>query len=201
MLFLFGLMFSASAAAQESGSQKPVSAVLVIVNERGNPKLTKISFRTLRKIYNCEIKNWKQVPGSDRTDPILAYASDENSEVSSFFKRRVGKVQLASCVTVISGRQSDKIIATGLAALPSNSKASEIVGGIGIINADLEGIPKGVRVLAVSDDNKRPIGPYVIPSPAAIRAQTYPLAQKSAEHSQRNSMRKDRRAIGAIADR
>jgi|GEM_PF-5214688 len=110
-------------------------------------------------------------------------------------------MQLTNCVTVISGRQSDRIIATGLAALPSNSKVTEIVGGIGIISADWKEIPKGVRVLAVSDDGKRPAGPYVIPSPAAIRAQTYPLAQKSAGHSQRDSVRKAGRAGKAIADR
>jgi ABC-type phosphate transport system substrate-binding protein len=200
IVFLTTLICGAAAAGQEPNGRKPVSGVLVIVNERGNPKLKKISFSTLRKIYNCEIKSWKDVPGSDRTDPILAYASDESSEVSLFFMRRVGKVQLANCVTVISGQQSDKIIASGLAALPANSNVKEVVQGVGIISADLPEIPKGVRVLSVSDNNKKPAGPYITPSPEAIRTQTYPLSQKSIEHTDRGSEQKAGRPLEAMVE-
>ena len=198
---LVTMICSASSLAQEQKNAKPISAVLVIVNERGNPKLKKISFSTLRKIYNCEIKNWKNVPGSDRTDPILAYASDEISEASLLFKRLVGNVQLANCVSLISGLQSDRIIASGLAALPPDSKAKEVLQGIGIISADLKEIPKGVRVLAVSDNNAKPAGPFVAPTEEAIRSHVYPLAEKGAEHSKQHSARSGRRPVGVMLDR
>lgn len=87
-------------------------AIAIIVNI-SNP-IQKLSKEELEKIYTGEVKNWKELGGTN--EPILAYKRDENSGTSEFFKETVlnkeayGKnvEQAQNTNTVISAVQNAK---------------------------------------------------------------------------------------------
>ena len=167
----------ATAIAEPTGSGNPDAghrdAVIILVNEAGNPGLAKISFSTLRKVFSCQINNWRQVPGSKRTDAILPFRPDESSTAMKIFRKRIGNVAFGPCVTSISGPNSEEIIASGMGRVPPTANVKEISQGIGFLGWR---VPKeGSRALQVGNDNRTPAGPFVAPDQAEILKGRYPL--------------------------
>src|SRR5262249_25989324 len=156
-LFLSVLSMAIARAEPTSSGNAEAShrdAVIILVNEAGNPGLAKISFSTLRKVFSCQITNWQQVPGSKRTDAILPFRPDESSTAMRIFRKRIGKVTFGACVTSISGPSSEEIIASGLGKVPPTANVKEISQGIGFLGWR---VPKeGSRALQVGNDNRTP---------------------------------------------
>ena len=174
---LLSTLSLATAAAEPTAGQTAGAghrdAVIILVNEAGNPGLAKISFSTLRKVFSCQITNWQKVPGSKRTDAILPFRPDENSTAMKIFRKRIGKVAFGSCVTSISGPNSEEIIASGLGRVPPTANVKEISQGIGFLGWR---VPKeGSRALQVGNDNRTPAGPFVSLDETEILKGRYPL--------------------------
>lgn len=179
-VLLFFAVASAAAGASATSPAKDAAgrrdAVIVLVNESGNPELSKISFSTLRKIFSCQITNWQQVPGSKRTDSIAPFRPDDNSTATKIFKQRIGGVTFGPCVTMISGPNADEIIASGLAKVPPTAKVKELTQGIGFLGWR---VPKeGSHALQIANDNKPGNGPFIAPSEQEISKRRYPLAAR-----------------------
>src|SRR5215467_12321450 len=101
LMSLLGFAFSVAAAASGDVSQpapkveryvtRPMKAVTFIVDTKGNPNLKYISLSTIRRIYNCSLRNWKDVPGSNRSDEIQPIALWDQDEATIFMKKRIPK--------------------------------------------------------------------------------------------------------------
>jgi len=122
---------------------------MVIVNESGNPQLYEISVSTLRRIFTCEITNWRDVPGSSRTDEIYAFRQDDEAPATQAFKDRVGAIEFGPCLSTLSGPKMNEIMATGLGRVPPNSKVRELVQGIGYLTSGPR--QEGTRILRIRD--------------------------------------------------
>src|SRR5262249_24425875 len=164
---------AAEPTASETAGAGNREAVIILVNEAGNPGLAKISFSTLRKVFSCQITNWRQVPGAKRTDPILPFPPGGKPAAIEIFRKRIGNVAFGPCVTSITGPNSEEIIARGLGRVPPTANVKEISQGIGFLGWRM---PKeGSRALQVGTDNRTPAGPFVAPDQAEILKGRYPL--------------------------
>ena len=79
-------------ALNPSRSKSPLNAIVPIVNPKNS--LNSLSLDDLRKIYKGEIKNWKEVGGSDA--PIVLVSRDSSSGTFESWESLVMKNQRVS---------------------------------------------------------------------------------------------------------
>jgi len=186
LMSLLGFAFSAAAAASGDVSQpapqveryvtRPMKAVTFIVDTKGNSNLKSISLSTIRRIYNCSLRNWKDVPGSNRNDEIQPIALWDQDEATQFLKKRIPKFELGWCVTVITGPDPSRaaFYAIGV-TLPNNlGVTGEAYQAIGYLYYGP--LRSGQTPLAIVDDlhgKKRPVAP----SDASVENRSYALAR------------------------
>jgi ABC-type phosphate transport system substrate-binding protein len=157
-----------------------LDAVLILVNDDGNPSLTRMAFSDARQVWQCNETNWSQVPGSDRTDSILVLALEEfRDDTHDFVDRIGGFYQLPpdgwwsnyGCVNVCVGDGCTQIIGTFTASIPSSIGYSR-----------LPGLMSGNRDLSLCDDSQAPgtctDTDYVRQSVTTIRDRSYPLSRR-----------------------
>ena len=157
-----------------------LDAVVIHLNDAGNPALTRMAFSDAKQIWQCNETNWSQVPGSDRTDSILVLARDEFSGTTDNFVSRIGGFNQTPpdswwnnypCVNVCRGDGCTQIIGTITANIPN------AVGYTG-----LPGLMSGNRDLALCNDTNPPRTcmdtDYVFQSIDTIRDTSYPLARQ-----------------------
>jgi ABC-type phosphate transport system substrate-binding protein len=157
---------------------RPLKAVTFIVDTKGNPSLTSISLRTLRKIYNCTLRNWKDVPGSTRTDEILPIALWEQDEATQFLQKRIPKFALGPCVTVITGPEPSRAAyyAIGVTLPNKLGVVGEAYSAIGYLYYGP--LRSGQTPLAILDDlhGKKPAAP-IAPSEKSVENRSYALVR------------------------
>jgi len=150
-----------------------LDAVLVLVNGTADPKLSCMSFSTLRRIFTCEYSSWSEVPGSTQTGPIFALAHQESSGNTDYFVSRVGGFVTTPpdswwdnypCVNVCTGDGCIQMIGATTAAFENAIGFTSILG-----------LMSGNRDLAISDDNVDPPTPCVSYSVDALRDDSYPF--------------------------
>ena len=185
-IFSFVFFFMSSVAAFGADSEgtpaveeyapRPMRAVTFIVDSKGNPTLTSISLNTIRKIYNCTLRNWKDVPGSNRTDEIFPVALGKKSEATRLLEKRIPKFELGPCVTTIIGPDPSMGVFYGIGPVrPNKFGATENYPAIGYLNYGP--LRTGQKPLAISDDlNKKKPGPAVAPSERSLKSRYYVLA-------------------------
>lgn len=128
----------------------------IFVNE-DNP-LTELSLEDLAGIFGGQIKNWKEVGGSD--SPIVAYSRENSSGTYEFFKEHVLKGKDFS-----AGAQTLQGTAQVIQAVAGEKR------GIGYGGA---AYAKGVRILKVSKDKG---GPAIEPNEENVLSNTYPISR------------------------
>ncbi len=153
----------------EDYAPRPMRAVTFIVDAKGNPSLTSISLSTIRKIYDCSITSWKDVPGSDRTDKILPHAT-------KLLSKRIPNFKLGDCVTTIGGPDPSAAVFFAIGTVPANKiGAVENFNAIGYLNYGP--LRDGHKALAISDDvSKKKPRPAVAPSDSSLKDKSYVLA-------------------------
>lgn len=163
-------------AKSESYRPRPFKAVTVIVDAKGNPSLSFISLSTLRRIYDCTITHWKDVPGSDRSDKILPLALvGPAADGTKLLHQRIPQFKLGSCVTTISGPDPSSAVFFAIGTVPPNKLgAKENFNAIGYLNYGP--LRDGHKALAIIDDltPKKP-RTAVAPSEASIKNKSYAL--------------------------
>ena len=185
---MVSLGFAASDAASAESSEpapkveryetRPMKAVSFIVNSKGNPNLKSISLSTIRKIYNCTLRNWKDVPGSNRTDEIQPIALWEQDEATLFLKKRIPKFELGYCVTVITGPDPSRaaFYAIGVTLPNKLGVTGEAYEAIGYLYYGP--LRSGQKALAIVDDlhGKKRTAP-VVATDASVQNHSYALAR------------------------
>jgi len=183
---LFG--FASAAVASDESSQpapkveryetRPMRAVTFIVNTTGNPNLKSIKLSTLRKIYKCSLRNWKDVPGSNRTDEIQPIALWDRDEATQFLKKRIPKFELGPCVTVITGPDPSRaaFYAIGVTLPNKLGVTGEAYQAIGYLYYGP--LRSGQTPLAIVDDlhGKKRASP-VAPTDASVENRSYALVR------------------------
>jgi phosphate transport system substrate-binding protein len=115
----------------------------------------------LQKIFTCQVADWRDVPGSNRSGKINVYRRDDKSGTTDTFKNLVGISQFGDCVSVVAETSdiSDKtgsdpfaIGYAGNSAKRDNNRAAKISKGNG--------------------------APYVELNVNTVRDFSYPLARK-----------------------
>jgi len=157
-----------------------LDALVILVNDDGNPSLTRMAFSDAKQIWQCNETNWSQVPGSDRTDSILALALEEfRDDTHDFVDRIGGFFQLPPdawwsnypCVNVCFGDGCTQIIGTFTANIPNSIGYSRPTG-----------LMSGNRDLSLCDDSQAPgtctDTDYVRQSVTTIRDRSYPLSRR-----------------------
>lgn len=185
---IFGLLVlgAVSAAAAESDSKfkfedythRPMNAVMFIVDAKGNSSLTSISLTTIRKIYDCSITSWKDVPGSDRTDKILPLALvGREAEATKLLEKRIPHFKIGDCVTTIGGPDPSAAVFYAIGTVPANKiGAVENFNAIGYLNYGP--LRDGHKALAIIDDlSKKKDRPAVAPSDSTLKNKSYVLAR------------------------
>ncbi len=128
----------------------------VYLNE-GNP-VTELSFAQLKGIYTGQIKNWKEVGGSDA--PIILYGRENSSGTYSFFKERV---------------LNDEDYASSTQTLPGTAAVVNAVkrdvNGIGYGGA---GYAKGIKECAVKIEAS---GTAYKPTEENVKTGNYPITR------------------------
>lgn len=177
-----GLGFAAFASEEpaklERYESRPLKAVTFIVDTKGNASLKSISLSTIRKIYNCTLRNWRHVPGSSRTDEILPIALWEQDEATQFLKKRIPKFSLGPCVSVITGPEPSRAAyyAIGVTLPNKLGVVGEAYSAIGYLYYGP--LRTGQTPLAILDDlhGKKPAAP-VAPSEKSVENRSYALAR------------------------
>jgi ABC-type phosphate transport system substrate-binding protein len=154
-----------------------LDAVVIHVNDAGNPALTRMAFSDARQIWQCKETLWSQVPGSDRTDSILVVAQDEFSGTTDYFVSWIGGFTLTPpdtwwnhypCVNVCHGDGCTQIIGMVTANVPN------AIGYTG-----RPGLMSGNRDLSLCNDTSPPrtcTDPdYIRQSLTTIRDHSYTL--------------------------
>jgi len=160
-----------------------LDAVVIHVNDAGNPALRRMKFSTARQIWQCQSTNWTQVPDSDRTDSISVLARDEFSGTTDNFVSRITGFNQNPpdswwnnypCVTVCRPGPTDhctEFLGTVTASDPTS-----------IAFTGIPGLMTGNRDLALCNDTNPPGScadtDYVFQSQTTIRNQTYPLSRQ-----------------------
>jgi len=185
-IVVLGLFVARAVAAAESESEfkfedytpRPMKAVTFIVDAKGNPSLTSISLSTIRKIYDCSITSWKDVPGSDRTDKILPLALiGREADATKLLEKRIPHFKLGDCVTTIGGPDPSSAVFFAIGTVPANKiGAVENFNAIGYLNYGP--LRDGHKALAIVDDvRKKKPGPAVAPSDSTLKNKSYALAR------------------------
>jgi len=138
-------------------------AIAIIVNHE-NP-VDHLSIDQIADIYSGVINNWREVGGEDR--PIVRLSRETNSGTHVHFLEQVLR----------GGDKNNKtLFSTDTLLLPSSEGISveirqnpNAIGydGLGYVTDDL-------KVIAVSHDAA---GPFILPSPATVNNQQYPIAR------------------------
>jgi phosphate transport system substrate-binding protein len=132
-------------------------ALAVIVNPAN--KVSQLTREQLEKIFTGEIKNWKEVGGTD--DKIVAYSRESSSGTYEFFKDEV---------------LDKKNYATNILSLPATGAIVQAVGqtkgAIGYVGLAYE--TKEVKQLSVSYDQGKT---FITPSVASAKDKTYPISR------------------------
>jgi phosphate transport system substrate-binding protein len=138
-------------------------AIAVIVNP-SNP-IDQLSIAQISDIFSGKVTNWRELGGEDR--PIVRLSRETNSGTHVYFLEQVLR----------KGDKEDKtLFSTDTLLLPSSEGISAEIrqnpnaigyDGLGYVTDDL-------KVIAVA---KEPAGPYVLPSPATVNSEEYPIAR------------------------
>ncbi len=138
--------------------------VSIIVNPAN--KVKKINLQQLAAIYKGEIKNWKEVGGTDMS--ISTYGRQSNSGTYEFVKKRVLKKKDFSLgIKRMNGNSQ-------IVANIKNDKAGIGYVGIGYI-VDKDGnFIKGINILKVAENND---SPYLLPNKETVMSSKYPLTR------------------------
>lgn len=132
-------------------------ALSVIVHPEN--KVSQLTREQIEKIFTGEIKNWKEVGGTDA--PIVAYSRESSSGTYEFFKEHVmGKKNYASSVL--------NMPATG-AIVQSISQTKGAIGYVGLAY-----MTEGVKPISVSYDSGKT---FVAPSVQGAKDKSYPIAR------------------------
>jgi ABC-type phosphate transport system substrate-binding protein len=180
VFFLLGTFIGAAEPSgkpqAESYALRTLKAVTFIVDAKGNPSLTSISLTTIRRIYDCTITNWKDVPGSDRTDKILPLAMiGAAADATKLLEKRISQFKLGPCVTTIAGPDPSAAVFFAIGTVPPNRiGATENFNAIGYLNYGP--LRDGHKPLAIIDDlaKKKP-RPPIAPTDATIKDKSYVL--------------------------
>lgn len=177
-----GFGFAAPASDEppkvERYESRPLKAVTFIVDTKGNPTLKSVSLSTIRKIYNCTLRNWKDVPGSNRTDEILPIALWEQDEATQFLRKRIPKFSLGPCVTVITGPEPSRAAyyAIGVTLPNKLGVVGEAYSAIGYLYYGP--LRSGQTPLAILDDlHGKKRAAAVAPSDESVANRSYALVR------------------------
>src|ERR1700737_4898500 len=100
--------------------ERPFRAVTFVVSAKGQPTLKSISLSTIRNIYSCKWRNWKDVPGSGRTDDILAIGLWEQEEATKRLKKMIPGFTFGPCANVYSGPDTSRAVFYAIGTLMQN---------------------------------------------------------------------------------
>ncbi|MEO0116720.1 MAG: PstS family phosphate ABC transporter substrate-binding protein [candidate division WOR-3 bacterium] len=121
-----------------------VDLLCIIVNEK-NP-ITKLTISQLGKIYQGQIKNWKEVGGINK--PISLYGRQPASGTFVLFREMVVKGEYSQAMKQMAGNA--QIV----------DAVSSDISGIGYVGLGYVKEAKGIKVLAIAQTEK---GPYFSP--------------------------------------
>ncbi|MEM2899556.1 MAG: phosphate ABC transporter substrate-binding protein, partial [Thermoplasmata archaeon] len=127
-------------------------------------KVNSLTIEQLRGIYNCTIRNWKDVGGDDKT--IIVYSRDSASGTREFFKDYVMKND--SFLQPLYEKNSHAAIKKAVSQTPS------AIGYVGLGYLD-----KSVKVISLIDKNQTSENSQngVLPSTETVRNGYYPLSR------------------------
>lgn len=134
-----------------------VDLLCLIVNEK-NP-VAKLTISQLGKIYQGQIKNWKEVGGMNK--PISLYGRQPVSGTFVLFREMVVKGEYSQAMKQMAG--SAQIV----------DAVSNDIYGIGYVGLGYVREAKGIKVLAIAQTEK---GPYFSPL-VAEELEKYPIAR------------------------
>lgn len=115
----------------------------------------------IRKIFNCEITKWEDVPGSSQRGPITVYRRNDASGTTDTFKHLVGVKKFGACVVIlnetsdIAEKTSKEVSAIAYAGLSAKTEKNHV------LNIAKEGTTA-----------------FVTPTAATVRDGSYPLSRK-----------------------
>ena len=132
-------------------------ALTVVVNPANS--VSQLTREQIEKIYTGEIKNWKEVGGSDLA--IVAYSRESSSGTYEYFKEEV---------------MDDKNYASDILSMPATGaivqSVSQTKGAIGYIG--LAYVSKSVKNVSVSYDQGKT---FVAPTLEAAMDKSYPISR------------------------
>ncbi len=94
----------------------------------------------LQKIYTCQVTDWRDVPGANRSGRINAFRRDDKSGTTDTFKNLVGISKFGDCVTILAetadiadktAKDASAIGYAGHSAKNDGNKAAAISHGAG----------------------------------------------------------------------
>ncbi len=115
----------------------------------------------IRRIYNCEITKWEEIPSSSMRGAITVYRRNDTSGTTDIFKHLVGIKKFGACVVVlnetadIAEKTSSENSAIGYAGLSGKTERNQV------LNIAKEGTTN-----------------FVAPTAATVREGSYPLSRK-----------------------
>ncbi len=121
-----------------------LDGVGVFVNKAN--QLAALDIPLIQKIFTCQITDWRDVPGANRSGRINAFRRNDVSGTTDTFKNLVGIAKFGDCVTVLAETvdiaektASDQwaIGYSGHTALRDNNKCVKIARGDGSPAVDL----------------------------------------------------------------
>lgn len=115
----------------------------------------------LQRIFTCQVTDWRDVPGSNRSGRIDAYRRDDKSGTTDTFKNLVGISKFGPCVT---------IVAETVDIAEKTSKEPNSVGYAG--HSAKRDANKSVKISAGNG------APFVELNVNTVRNATYPLSRK-----------------------
>ncbi|MEI6092347.1 MAG: phosphate ABC transporter substrate-binding protein [bacterium] len=124
----------ASAKSKVNEITVGIDGLSVIVNS-GN-SISSLTIDQLGKIYRGEVKNWKEIGGSDT--PISLYGRQPNSGTYDFFREHVVKADYSKQVREMNGN----------AQIVESVKAT--VSGIGYVGAGYTKDAKDIKILSIA---------------------------------------------------
>ncbi len=138
-------------------------AIAIIVHP-DNP-VDQLSLPQLSAMYRGEITNWGQVGGADR--PIVLLSRETNSGTHVYFLENVIRLGQSDNPALFSPDTLLMPSSEGISAEVRQNPNAIGYDGLGYVTADL-------KTLAIAAEDG---GPYVLPTIAAVRNKTYPIAR------------------------
>lgn len=180
------LCFSSATLAAESEpaprlefyKERPLRAITLVVSLKGNPSLKSISLSSIRKIYDCTWRSWKDVPGSKRSDDILPIALGEDSDTTKLLQKLIPNFRIGKCATVINGPDPSRAVFYSIGVVMPNKMGikEEALNAIGFMN--FGPLRTGQKALAIIDDiHKKKRSAAVAATEESVKNRSYPLVQ------------------------